>query len=249
VITPAGSAPSVDLKVNGSDTYVLIPYNSNANVTWTSTNATSCNVSPTGWGGLASPVGGRNEILTTDKTYTIVCKKTGFPDAIDTVFVDVGSAGAPLRPTVSLTYDGAPDSIGYNGRTVVRWTSTNATGCTTNGGPWGTDNSRPTSGFENTPNLTANPTTYGMRCTGPGGSTLAVLRIPVGNATECSDGVDNDGDGRIDITDRACTGPSDDSEGFCGDNICEQASTREFNQGETPFTCPLDCIQPDIEEQ
>ncbi len=37
-------------------------------------------------------------------------------------------------------------------------------------------------------------------------------------ATQCSDGIDNDGDGKSDLTDPGCTGPTDDSEDSDGGN-------------------------------
>ncbi|MBR9692996.1 hypothetical protein GOV07_03645 [Candidatus Woesearchaeota archaeon] len=51
--------------------------------------------------------------------------------------------------------------------------------------------------------------------------------------TECSDGVDNDGDGATDMSDGGCSSPSDDDETNCGDGACEG--------GETSGTCPADC--------
>jgi hypothetical protein len=323
-----GNAPTVNLRANGSDNYVSVPYNSSVNVTWTSTNSpTSCSVSPSGWTGINSPPGGYNQTLISDRTYTITCTKSGFPNATDSVFVDVGNPGPPVitftatspvayngstnlnwnttgtgpiscaasgdwsgsksssgsevrsgltsnkvytlsctgpggtdtetrtvvvtppaGPSVNLDYSDAPDPISYNGRTTLTWTTSNAISCSAAGGPWSGSKSIP-SGSETTARL-VNNTIYILQCTGLGGTTgIDSITIPVEAATECSDGIDNDGDGHIDTPDRACTGPSDDSEGFCGDGICEQASIREFDQGETPFSCPADCIQPNVEEQ
>jgi hypothetical protein len=42
-----------------------------------------------------------------------------------------------------------------------------------------------------------------------------------GGATACSDGVDNDGDGQVDLNDANCSGSNDDSESLCGDGVAE----------------------------
>jgi hypothetical protein len=75
---------------------------------------------------------------------------------------------------------------------------------------------------------------------GGGGSTLGVDaggKIPIGS-TQCSDGIDNDGDGFIDSADPECTGPLDDREnsfatGIPGDNVdpCKQDCFFDGNSG------------------
>ena len=62
-------------------------------------------------------------------------------------------------------------------------------------------------------------------------------KIPVGMA-QCSDGIDNDGDGRIDYADQECVGPLDNDEGtfatgIPGDNIdaCKQDCFFDGNSG------------------
>lgn len=51
--------------------------------------------------------------------------------------------------------------------------------------------------------------------------------------SECSDGIDNDGDGKVDLTDTGCTDPSDNDETNCGDSVCEG--------GENCAFCSSDC--------
>ncbi|HVR61648.1 MAG TPA: hypothetical protein VMU50_07095, partial [Polyangia bacterium] len=64
--------------------------------------------------------------------------------------------------------------------------------------------------------------------TGTGGAGGSIFKVPIG-MTQCSDGIDNDGDGLIDSADPECTGPADNDEssfatGIPGDNMdaCKQ---------------------------
>src|SRR3990172_4693695 len=57
-----------------------------------------------------------------------------------------------------------------------------------------------------------------------------------GGATECSDSLDNDGDGSTDLADIGCVDADDNDETNCGDGICEG--------GETTSGCSLDCQLP-----
>jgi hypothetical protein len=50
---------------------------------------------------------------------------------------------------------------------------------------------------------------------------------------ECNDGLDNDGDGAIDLADAGCEGKGDNDETNCGDGVCEG--------GEDVGSCPADC--------
>src|SRR6185295_15107551 len=72
---------------------------------------------------------------------------------------------------------------------------------------------------------------------GYGGNFVDVGKIPIGQ-TQCSDGIDNDGDGKIDYDDPECVGPLDNDEssyatGIPGDNmdLCKQDCFFDGNSG------------------
>jgi hypothetical protein len=72
---------------------------------------------------------------------------------------------------------------------------------------------------------------------GYGGNFIDAGKIPVGQ-TQCSDGIDNDGDGKIDYNDPECVGPLDNDEssyatGIPGDNVdsCKQDCFFDGNSG------------------
>ncbi|HEX7456604.1 MAG TPA: dockerin type I domain-containing protein, partial [Candidatus Nanoarchaeia archaeon] len=114
--TGGPSPPTANIKANGSNGPITITYNTSATISWTSTNATSCSVSPTGWTGVSgSKSTGR---LTTKKTYTLSCLGEG-GSASDLVAITVAKLG-------DLNLDGR---INIRDLSILlsRWGSTNAT--------------------------------------------------------------------------------------------------------------------------
>ena len=95
---PQGSTPTptVSIMVNGSANSITIPYGSTATISWSSTNANSCNVSPMGWSGASGNQSTGS--LTTSQTYSISCTGTG------------GSTSASL--TVSVSAAPVPTTLG-----------------------------------------------------------------------------------------------------------------------------------------
>ena len=113
--------PSVDLKANNSNGPITITYNTSATISWTSTNATSCSVSPTGWTGVSgSKSTGR---LTAKKTYTLNCSGEG-GSASDLVTVNV-TAKPAVRKLGDLNLDG---KINIRDLSILlsKWSTTNA---------------------------------------------------------------------------------------------------------------------------
>src|SRR3989344_5909566 len=95
--------PTADIKANGSDGPIIIPYNTDATISWSSTNASSCLVWPDGWTGTSgsSPSGN----LTSSKTYSLSCTGPG-GDASDNVAVNVSPPPSPGDLTLSVSKDG-----------------------------------------------------------------------------------------------------------------------------------------------
>jgi hypothetical protein len=85
--------------------------------------------------------------------------------------------------------------------------------------------------------------TSGGGTTGTGGSASAAAGCPV-NPSACTDGIDNDGDGKIDSADPECVGTCDNDEGtfatgISGDNIdaCKQDCFFDGNSGQGDDGC------------
>jgi hypothetical protein len=86
------SPVSVDLKINGYDSYITLPYNSIATLSWTSNNANYCQASGD-WSGSKSISGSESTgNLTVSKSYSITCTGSGGSNT-DTVTVNMTSTG------------------------------------------------------------------------------------------------------------------------------------------------------------
>jgi hypothetical protein len=118
--------------------------------------------------------------------------------------------GCPLPPEISLSAD--PTNIPYGGSSTVHWTSANATSCQSNTGVTGLSGSFSTGALYST-------TTYNVSCgngvTSPVTASVTIYVAAPGApppTPACSDGVDNDSDGKVDMADPGCTDPSDNDE-------------------------------------
>jgi hypothetical protein len=83
-------APTIDLKVNGSDGPITINYNNAALLTWTTTNNPTTCTAGIDWSGAKSiPSGSESTgLLTATKTYNLTCSNT-VGSASDSVLVQV----------------------------------------------------------------------------------------------------------------------------------------------------------------
>lgn len=152
---------TADIKANGQDGTVTVSYNSSALITWTSTNASYCTVSPTGWTGTQGSNNSQN--ITGTITYNLTC--TGYNGQTATDYVTVQPTGSGnLLPTVVLNAN--PTVINLGQSSVLSWYSTNATYCYASGGPW--SGSKSLSGSETVnPSITS---TYTITCSNNYGS-------------------------------------------------------------------------------
>ncbi len=123
VAPPPPPAPEAFITANGSEGPITLTYGDPLTVNWSSTNADSCSISPTGWSGTS---GNQNGAATASQTYTLTCTSAG-GTATDAVTVNVGpksplitsinNATCPRRHTISWTDAG-------NETSYKVWTST-----------------------------------------------------------------------------------------------------------------------------
>ncbi|MEZ4180347.1 MAG: hypothetical protein R3B41_02435 [Candidatus Doudnabacteria bacterium] len=140
-----------------------IPYNDIAEIQWTSTNATSCTVTPNGWTGTS---GTQSESgMTSTKTYTLTCTNSA-GSHIDTVDVIVGTAPAPV---VDLKVNGSngPVNGSYGAPVTVSWSSYYTTSCSVTSSPNVYSSSALNNAGSQSSNLTTT-TTFSITCSGPG---------------------------------------------------------------------------------
>jgi hypothetical protein len=102
---------SVDIKANGLDGPITIPYNSSAKLTWTSQNANSCTASGA-WSGTKSTSGSESTgNLTSCKTYNITCSGPE-GSASDSVTINISENNPPIA-------DAGPNKEIYETESVI----------------------------------------------------------------------------------------------------------------------------------
>jgi hypothetical protein len=166
-VTVTTPAPTVTLAASPTS----VQSGSASQLTWSSTNATSCTASGA-WSGTRATSGTVSTgALTANASFTLSCTGTG-GTAAQTAAVAVTAAA----PTVTLT--ASPTSVQSGSASQLTWSSTNATSCTASGAWTGT---RATSGTLTTGALTLNAS-YTLSCTGAGGSASQTAAVTVSAA-------------------------------------------------------------------
>jgi len=166
VAAPPPPAPTVTLAANPTS----VASGGSTQLTWSSTNATSCTASG-GWTGNKNTSGNQNiSNLTTNTTFTLQCTGGG-GTAQQSAMVTV--VGAPPAPTVTLSAN--PTAVTAGGSSTLTWSSTNATSCVATGGWTGT---KATSGNQSTGTLNAT-TLFALACTGTGGTAQQSVTVTV----------------------------------------------------------------------
>jgi len=102
--------PVVDIKANGSDNPIPIDYNTAAVISWTSTNADSCLVTPSGWTEINNP-GVSSGNLTATTTYTLTCVNSYGTSTPDSVTICVSNCSCASSTCVG---DTCSDGCGGN---------------------------------------------------------------------------------------------------------------------------------------
>jgi len=117
-----GAMPLADIKANGSDALTVSPGDA-ATISWSSSNATTCNVAPAGWSGLSNSSISTGP-LATSTIYTLTCTNA-YGSATDAVTITVTDADSvPPAVTITSPADGATIAR----RVVVSASATDAAG-------------------------------------------------------------------------------------------------------------------------
>ena len=105
--------PAIDLRANGSNGPITLPYDSSVDLTWYSSNVSSCYASE-GWSGTKVVSGSEiRDNLTSSKTYTITCDgSSGSVSDSVLVNIDNDSDDAPIA-------DAGSDKSVYEDQTVT----------------------------------------------------------------------------------------------------------------------------------
>ena len=159
--------PSVDIKADSSDGPISISYNTAATLSWTSSNASSCDASGAWSGSKLLNDSQSTGNLTSSKTYTLTCtnSNSGY-STNDSVTVNVI---LPSVPIVDLKCNGSDScgSVGYGSTRTLSWTVSGVVNSCTASNAW--SGSKSVLGSETTSAITSDRT-WTITCTGPGGT-------------------------------------------------------------------------------
>jgi hypothetical protein len=146
----ADAAPAIKLSASPES----VSSGESTTLTWSSTDADSCEASGKWSGSLATRGSKSTEKLSTDSTYTVTCKGDG------------GSASASLTVYMAdqvprVTFSAKPSTVEKGAYATLTWSATNSDTCHAYGPSW--DSSEPTEGSSTTNGLTAT-TTFTLAC-------------------------------------------------------------------------------------
>jgi len=167
---PPPPAPTASLSANPTSVNAGL----SSTLTWSSTNATSCNS-----GHFAASGTSGSAVVTPSATtsYSITCSGNG-GSATATATVTVATPPPPPPPAPTASLSANPTSVNAGLSSTLSWSSTNATACT--GGGF---TASATSGSAVVyPTVT---TSYSVSCTGNGGSATAMATVTVSSPTTC----------------------------------------------------------------
>jgi hypothetical protein len=164
-------APTVTLTTSASS----IAAGKTARLSWTTTNASRCVGSGSGWSqtyeGTAAARGSFTSAALNDRSNVFILSCTG-PGGSATQSVTVL---ALPKPEVTLTAN--PDRALPGGAVVLSWQSTDATSCSASGAPF--TGAKPPSGSETLRDLTKGTKKFSLSCKGVGGTTRVTRDVAV----------------------------------------------------------------------
>ena len=164
--------PTVDLIADAT----VVTQGQDAVLSWNARHADSCTASG-GWSGSLGTSGSQTiGALTADTSFTLTCSGAG-GSASDSVAVIV-----EIPPVPSVVLTAANDVIDPGASTLLTWTSSDASSCTASGA-W--SGSKSTSDNQSTGSLT-NPSTFTLRCDGPGGSATSSVVVNIRPSVQLS---------------------------------------------------------------
>jgi lysophospholipase L1-like esterase len=144
---------------------------STVQLSWNSTNATSCTATG-GWSGSKSTGGtATTAALSANTIFQLSCSGEG--GSVSATAQVLVTEPPPPPPTVTLS--ASPGSVVSGSTVQLAWSSANASSCTATGG-W--SGNKASSGAAATESLSAN-TTFQLNCGGPGGNATATAQVIV----------------------------------------------------------------------
>ena len=149
-----------------------VPSGGTSQLSWNSPNATSCSASG-GWTGAKGATG--NETvgpISASTDFVLSCSGSSGATTIRTVTVAV--AGTTEPPSIAISAN--PNPVALNGYTTLEWTTTGATSCTADAGPW--TGAKQVQGAESVGPLSSS-TVFTITCTGSGGSTTRSVTVEI----------------------------------------------------------------------
>lgn len=167
-VTVMGSNPAPTVTLTANPT--TVPLNGSSTLTWSSTNATSCNASggTGGWAGSKATTGTQSITgITAATTFTLACTGTGGTTQ--------RNASVQLQAGPTITFSANPTTVASGARSTLTWAAQNATGCAASGAWAG---NKATSGSEQTAALTQ-ASQFVLDCTGAGGTSSRSITVQV----------------------------------------------------------------------
>jgi len=150
-------------------------------LSWATANAKFCQASGDWSGKMPTEGTYHTEPLDASKSYKLKCLPSASGDRPreETLTITVLTADTvATAPAPTLSFTAAETTVASGGSTTLSWTASDADGCTASGAWSGT---RSTSGNESVGPLSAD-STFGLSCSGPGGSTSSAVTVSVTDA-------------------------------------------------------------------